>query len=94
MKKLTLCVFGVFWGLLSGCDTQGPGPAADVGDHIDEVVENGFHSEAAPVLPAEAQPEPEVIEQQKKHHQQVVEQASQEAENKLNAILDATAEPK
>ncbi|MCC4265129.1 hypothetical protein [Oceanimonas baumannii] len=93
MKKLTLCVIGVFFGILTGCDTQGPGPVADVGDHIDEVVENGVHSETTPELPAEAKPEPEVIEQQKKHHQQVVEQASKEAEDKLNAILNATAEP-
>ncbi|OXY82956.1 hypothetical protein [Oceanimonas doudoroffii] len=88
MQTLTLTALTLSLALLAGCEPQGP--AADVEDHIDEVVQAGFNTEPSPNLPAEARPEPEVIEQQKKQHQQVVEQASQEAENRLADILEAT----
>ncbi|AEY01284.1 hypothetical protein GU3_07640 [Oceanimonas sp. GK1] len=88
MHKFTFPVLAFSLALLTGCDPQGP--AADVGDHIDEVVETGFASDASPTLPAEARPEPEVIEQQKKRHEQVVQQASKEAEEKLDEILQNT----
>ncbi|WP_107850454.1 hypothetical protein [Oceanimonas marisflavi] len=88
MQTPTFIALAFSLTLLAGCEPQGP--AAGVEDHIDEVVETGFSSGTSPALPPEARPEPGVIEQQKKQHQQVVKQASREAEQKLDEILQNT----
>lgn len=78
---------------LTGCEPQGP--ASDIGDNIDQVLDNAVSSSAPQqvetLAPASA-PEPEVIEQQKEDIQHVVEDASQEAQQRLDEILENTLE--
>lgn len=79
---------------LTGCEPTGP--ASDIGDNIDQVLDNTVSSSAPRQLetlaPASA-PDPEVIEQQKEDIRHVVEDASQEAEQRLDEILENTLEP-
>jgi hypothetical protein len=76
---------------LTGCEPEGP--ASDIGDNIDQVLDNAVSSSAPQqhetVAPTSA-PEPEVIEQQKEQLQHVVEEASQEAQERLDEILENT----
>ena len=63
--------------------------AADIGDNIDQVVENTERpAETRP--PAEARPDPEVLEQQKQEFEQVVQEATREAEDRLGDIMEST----
>ncbi|PSJ43888.1 hypothetical protein [Zobellella taiwanensis] len=72
---------------LTGCEQKGP--AADIGDNIDQVVENTERpAETRP--PAEARPDPEVLEQQKQEFEQVVQEATREAEDRLGDIMEST----
>ncbi|GGB49087.1 hypothetical protein GCM10011502_22950 [Oceanisphaera marina] len=83
---------------LTACEPKGP--AADIGDNIDQVLENQaaadsqLRDEAAAATQSEtvSAPEPEVIEQQKEEIAIVTEEASQEAEQRLNEILENTIE--
>lgn len=83
---------------LSACEPKGP--AADIGDNIDQVLENQAASdtqlrdEAAAATQPEtvSTPEPAVIEQQKAEIAIATEEASQEAEQRLNEIMKNTVE--
>ncbi|MDX1269216.1 MAG: hypothetical protein R3311_17740 [Oceanisphaera sp.] len=79
---------------LTGCEPQGP--ASDIGDNIDQVLDNTVSSSAPrqlETLAPASTPDPEVIEQQKEDIRHVVEDASQEAEQRLDEILENTLEP-
>ncbi|MDP5291572.1 hypothetical protein Q9290_04625 [Oceanimonas sp. CHS3-5] len=86
MKKFISSALALSLMLLAGCEPQGP--AANVEDHIDEVVNTTDSVSAPPVRTRQPAPAPEVTEQQKQQHRQVIEQASQEAQNKLEQILE------
>ncbi|GAA3700853.1 hypothetical protein GCM10022421_04090 [Oceanisphaera sediminis] len=78
---------------LTGCEPEGP--ASDIGDNIDQVLDNAVSSSEPQQVetPAPASsPEPEVIEQQKEEIEHVVEEASQEAQQRLDEILENTLE--
>lgn len=83
---------------LTACEPKGP--ADDIGDNIDQVLENQaaadsqLRDEAAATTQPDmvGTPEPEVIEQQKEEIASVTEEASQEAEQRLNEILENTIE--
>ncbi|WP_375055283.1 hypothetical protein [Zobellella sp. DQSA1] len=76
---------------LSGCEEQGP--TADVGDKIDEVMQQAA-SQPEPyqngTADLDTEPKPETLEQQKEEFQQAIEEASREAEDRLNEIMDRT----
>ncbi|MFP2770432.1 hypothetical protein [Oceanisphaera sp. KMM 10153] len=78
---------------MTGCEPEGP--ARDIGDNIDQVLDNAVSSSAPQqyetVAPTSA-PEPEVIEQQKEQLQHAAEEASQEAQERLDEILENTLE--
>lgn len=84
---------------LSGCEPTGP--AADIGDNIDQVADTQDNSTVEPAkdtttfndansdAPVNA-PEPEVITEQKEQIDQANQEASLEAEERLNEILEET----
>lgn len=83
---------------LTACEPKGP--AADIGDNIDQVLENQVESDsqlrddaaAATEINNPSAPEPQVIEQQKEELAIATEEATQEAEQRLNEILENTIE--
>ncbi|MBL1378059.1 hypothetical protein [Zobellella iuensis] len=91
MKKVIPAALLATLFALSGCDE--PGPTADVGDKIDEVMQQAasqpeaYQDEAADLA---TEPKPEMLEQQKEEFQQAIEEASREAEDRLNEIMDRT----
>ncbi|ART78979.1 hypothetical protein [Oceanisphaera avium] len=83
---------------LTACEPSGP--AADIGDNIDQVADTQQNNASEPSAPAavndtnnEVQknaPEPEVITEQKEQIDQANKEASVEAEERLNEILEET----
>lgn len=90
MPKITtpLLLAVIFTLGLSGCEEKGP--AADIGDNIEQVVENQPAPERMENNEIRTEPDPEVLEQQKQEFEKVVEEASKEADDRLNEILDNT----
>lgn len=88
---LSTLLFSALLGL-AGCEPQGP--ANDIGDNIDQVNKAGSSQSepASRVREEAAPPEAEVIEQQKEEIDSEVEGASQEAEERLNEIMEDTLE--
>ncbi|WP_445399683.1 hypothetical protein [Zobellella sp. An-6] len=91
MKKLIpAALLAVLVGIV-GCEEKDP--AADIGDNIDQVMEQAA-SQPEPVLDEnaaeETTPSPEALEQQKEQFQQAIEGASREAEDRLNEIMEKT----
>ncbi|MFD1009006.1 MULTISPECIES: hypothetical protein [Oceanisphaera] len=84
---------------LTACEPKGP--AADIGDNIDQVMDNQvpsdtqeFDSNTATADPLNnSAPDQKVIEQQKEELETATQEASQEAEQRLNEILESTIEP-
>ncbi|WP_319783698.1 hypothetical protein [Oceanisphaera sp. IT1-181] len=88
---------------LTACEPSGP--SADIGDKIDQVTEESLANEPAatvgdePVQPEilatnDQAPEPAVIEEQKAALEHANQVASEEAEERLNEILEeALVEP-
>lgn len=88
---------------LTACEPSGP--SADIGDNIEQVTEESLVNESAttvdavPVQPEiratnEQAPEPAVIEEQKAALEHANQVASEEAEERLNEILEkALVEP-
>ena len=76
---------------LAGCEEKSP--TSDIGDNIDQVMEQAA-SQPEPMMDEEAArettPSPEGLEQQKEEFQQAIEEASREAEDRLNEILENT----
>ncbi|MGO1248065.1 MAG: hypothetical protein ACTH2P_11325 [Oceanisphaera sp.] len=84
---------------LTACEPQGP--ASDIGDNIDEVMDNQATQSTQTTPNTQinnpngnhaSAPEPKVIEQQKEQLEVVTQEASQEAEQRLNEILEETLE--
>ncbi|ATG73615.1 hypothetical protein CGX12_09850 [Zobellella denitrificans] len=89
-KFIPAALLAVLVGIV-GCEEKGP--TDDIGDNIDQVMEKAA-SQPEPVLDEnaarETTPSPEALEQQKEEFQQAIEEASREAEDRLNEILENT----
>ncbi|PSJ47341.1 hypothetical protein C7H85_00435 [Zobellella endophytica] len=90
MPKITppLLLALIFTLGLSGCEEKGP--AADIGDNIEQVVENQPEPARMENNGVRTEPDPEALEQQKQEFEKAVEEASKEADDRLNEILDNT----
>lgn len=93
---------------LSACEPKGPAadigdnidqvtenaiesaPAADIGDNIDQVLENTSTVDNTSAQKPAMAPEPEVIEAQKENLETATQVASEEAEERLNEIIEQT----
>lgn len=85
---------------LTACEPTGP--SADIGDKIDQVIDDSSASES--IAPSEptfdnadavptreaARPKPEVIEQQKEQLEQTNQTVADEADERLHEILEDT----